>query len=216
VRLAPAAPFVPERWHGKPIVVVIACHTGDPSRAARDVARLRTFGRPIVDLIAQKPYVEQQSMFDGSQPGGMHQEWRAEFLSRLSAEVLETFRQQGAGMRSPMSQLMIFQLGGALADRDATATSFGNRDADAFFASAGCWPPAAPEHENDHAWARSAWEAIRPYSTGGNYVNAQAADDDDARLRAAYRESFERLAALKAVYDPDNLFRVNRNIPPAP
>jgi FAD/FMN-containing dehydrogenase len=111
---------------------------------------------------------------------------------------------------------MIFQLGGALADGDATATSFGNRDADAFFASAGCWPPGAPEHENDQAWVRSAWEAIRPYSTGGNYVNAQAADDDDARLRAAYRESFERLAALKAVYDPDNLFRVNRNIPPAP
>jgi FAD/FMN-containing dehydrogenase len=215
MRRAPAAPFVPERRHGKPIVVAIACHSGDPSRAGRDLAPLRAFGRPIADLITQKPYLEQQSMFDGSQPTGMHQDWKAEFLPRLSPELLETFRLQGAGMRSPMSQLMIFQLGGALADRGAAATSFGNRDADAFFASAGCWPPDAGDRENDRAWARRAWEAIRPYSTGGNYVNAQAADDDDARLRAAYRESFERLAELKAVYDPDNLFRVNRNIAPA-
>jgi FAD/FMN-containing dehydrogenase len=118
-------------------------------------------------------------------------------------------------MRSPMSQLLIFQLGGALADRDDRATAFGNRDADAFFASAGCWPPGTPDGDSDRAWVRRAWEAIRPYSTGGNYVNAQTADDDDVRLRAAYRESFERLRKVKALYDPENLFRVNRNIPPA-
>jgi FAD/FMN-containing dehydrogenase len=215
IRLAPAAPFLPERWHGKPIVAVIACHTGDPSRAADDLAPLRALRRPIADVIRLKPYVEQQSMFDATQPKGMHNYWKSEFLPRLSDELLETYRQQGAGMASPMSQLVIFQLGGALADHDATATSFGNRDADSFFAAAGCWPPSTPDYENDRGWARSAWEAIRPYSTGGNYINVQTADDDDTRLREAYRDSLERLATVKAAYDPDNLFRVNRNIAPA-
>ena len=215
IRLAPAAPFLPERWHGKPLVAVIACHTGDPSRAADDLAPLRALHRPIADVIRLKPYVEQQSMFDATQPKGMHNYLKSEFLPRLSDELLETYRQQGAGMASPMSQLVIFQLGGALADHDATATSFGNRDADSFFAAAGCWPPGTPDYENDRGWARSAWEAIRPYSTGGNYINVQTADDDDTRLREAYRDSLERLATVKAAYDPDNLFRVNRNIAPA-
>jgi FAD/FMN-containing dehydrogenase len=215
MRHAPPAPFIPERWHAKPVVAVVACHTGDRTRADRDLAPLRALRKPVADVIRQRPYVDQQSMFDGSQPPGMHQDWRSEFLPRLSDELLETFRRQGAGMRSPMSQLMIFQLGGALADYDATATSLGNRDAEAFFAAAACWRPGSPYGEDERAWARSAWDAIRPHSTGGNYVNAQAADDDEARLRAAYRENFARLAELKAVYDPDNLFRVNRNIPTA-
>jgi FAD/FMN-containing dehydrogenase len=72
-----------------------------------------------------------------------------------------------------------------------------------------------PEPKEHWAWARSAWEAIRPYSTGGNYINAQTADEDETRLNAAYRDSLGRLAQVKASYDPDNLFRVNRNIAPA-
>ena len=215
MRLAPAAPFVPERWHGRPVVVAIACHTGGRSRAADDLAPIRRFRRPVVDLIRQKPYVEQQSMFDATQPRGMHNYWKSEFLPRPSEELLETYRRQADGLRSPLSHLSIFQLGGALAERDADATAFCNRDADSFFAAAGCWPPGRPDDESDLAWARTAWAAIRPYSTGGNYVNAQTADADDGRLHEAYRHSFDRLAEIKATYDPENLFRVNRNITPA-
>ena len=215
IRLAPPAPFIPERWHGKPVVVVIACHTGDVAQADEDLAPLRNFRRPIVDLIRQKPYAEQQTMFDATQPNGMHNYWKSEFLPRLSDELLATYRAQAEGMHSPLSHLSIFQLGGALADRDADTTAFGNRDADSFFAAAGCWPVGTPDHEDDRAWARSSWEAIRHYSTGGNYVNVQTADDDDVRLHAAYRGNLERLAQIKATYDPDNFFRVNRNIAPA-
>jgi FAD/FMN-containing dehydrogenase len=154
-------------------------------------------------------------MFDATQPKGTHNYWKSEFLPRLSDELLETLRSQGDGMASPMSLVFIIQLGGALADRDETATAFDNRDADAIFASAACWDAAVAEHEADRAWARAAWEAIRPYSTGGNYINVQTADDDESRLRGAYRATLDRLAAVKATYDPDNLFRVNRNIAPA-
>jgi FAD/FMN-containing dehydrogenase len=154
-------------------------------------------------------------MFDASQPKGLHNYWKSEFLPHLSDELLETFRRQGAGMASPMSMLWILQLGGALADQDRMSTPFGNRDADAIFLAAGCWDPGVPDHEHEAAWARSAWEALRPYSTGGNYINVQTADDDDTRLRGAYRDSLDRLAKVKAAHDPDNLFRVNRNIAPA-
>ena len=114
-----------------------------------------------------------------------------------------------------MSMLWILQLGGALADYGSMDTPFGNRDADAIFAAAGCWDRDVPDHERDGAWPRSAWEALRLFSTGGNYVNLQTADADDTRLREAYRDSLDRLARIKATYDPENLFRVNRNVAPA-
>jgi FAD/FMN-containing dehydrogenase len=215
IRSAPPAAFIPECWHGRPVILVFACHTGDPARAARDLAPLRARGRPAFDAIEQKRYVDQQTIFDASQPKGMHYYWKSEFLARLSDELLETVREQGVGMASRMSMFWIIQLGGAVADHDAMATSFGNRDADAIFAATGSWPPGAPQHENDQAWARAAWEALRPYSTGASYVNLQTADADDAQLRAAYPASLERLAKVKAAYDPANLFRVNRNIAPA-
>jgi Berberine and berberine like len=108
-----------------------------------------------------------------------------------------------------------FQLGGAVADHLHTATSFGNRDAAHIFFAAGCWPPGTADAQRHRAWARSAWEAIRPYSTCGNYINVQRDDEDETRMREAYRGSLGRLGNVKAIYDPDNLFRVNRNIPPA-
>jgi FAD/FMN-containing dehydrogenase len=215
-RLAPDAPFIPERSRGKPVAIVIACHTGDSRQAVRDLALLRSAGRPVADLISRKSYLEQQTMLDGLQPDGTHNYWKSEFLPRLSDPLLETFRRQGTGMVSPMSLQFVVQLGGALGDRTADATAIGNRDAEAVFASAGCWSPADHDGEQDREWARSAWEAIRPYSTGGNYLNVQMADDDEGRLREAYQGSLDRLAAIKETYDPDNVFRVNRNIAPAP
>jgi FAD/FMN-containing dehydrogenase len=213
-RLAPPAPFVPERWHGRPVVGLIACHTGDASQAETDLAPIRGFRNPVADVISRKPYIEQQSMFDATQPKGMHQYWKSEFLPSLSDDVLDTYRQQASGIASPMSQAILFQLAGAPGDRDASATSFGNREANYIFFAAGCWPPSDADGEKHRVWARSAWEAMRPHSTGGNYINAQTADEDETRLREAYGTNLARLAEVKAAYDPDNLFRVNRNIAP--
>jgi FAD/FMN-containing dehydrogenase len=154
-------------------------------------------------------------MFDATQPKGMHPYWKSEFLPCLSDGALQAYRQQATGVTSPMSQAIMFQLAGAVADHDPSATSFASRDAAYVFFAAGCWPPDDPEAETHRAWARSAWEAIRPYSTGGNYINAQTSDEDETRVRDAYRGNLERLAEVKAAYDPDNLFRVNRNIAPA-
>jgi FAD/FMN-containing dehydrogenase len=215
MRLAPPAPFVPEAMHGKPVIALIACHTGDSQQALTDLAPIRSFGRPIADRIVRKRYAEQQSMFDATQPDGLNQYWKSEFLPGLSGGLLETYRKRATRITSPMSQATVFQLGGAALEGDATAASFANRDAAYIFLGAGTWPPGAGDDEVHREWVRSTWEAILPYSTGGNYINVQTVDEDETRLRGAYRDNLEHLARVKAIYDSDNLFRVNRNIAPA-
>jgi len=111
-----------------------------------------------------------------------------------------------------LSALLI--LAGALNEREGDDGTVGNRDARYIGGFAGTWPPGAPSDPHV-AWVRRSWERIRPYSTGGNYVNFQLAEDDTARTADAYRNNYERLRRVKAQYDPTNLFRVNRNIHPA-
>ena len=212
MRLALPSPFIPDRWHGKPVVGILACHTGKPSQAEKDLAPVRALGRPIADVIKQKRYVEQQSMLNASQPKGMHYYWKSEFLPDVSYSLLETYGKQAAAIASPISQAVIFQLGGALADHGRGDVPFGNRDASHAFFAAGGWPAEDPDGESHRAWARSTWEAIRPFSTGSNYVNWQTADEDDTRLQEAYGHNLDRLVSIKGAYDPDNLFRLNRNI----
>jgi FAD/FMN-containing dehydrogenase len=212
IRLAPPTPFVPEEWHGKPIIGVLVCHSGSDAEA--DLAAIRGVGSPIVDLVAERPYTEQQQLMDGSQPHGLNYYWKTEFLPGLTTSFLDAFREHALRLTSPLSESVLFHLSGALNDRDDDDGAVGNRDAHFVTGFAADWPPDAPG--DDHiAWAREGWERIRPFSTGGNYVNFQLAEDDHTRTADAYRRSYERLQQVKATYDPDNLFRVNRNITPA-
>jgi FAD/FMN-containing dehydrogenase len=214
MRLAPPAPFIPEQWHGKPIVAMIACHTGDLEQAARDLAPIKGFGRPIADQIVTKTYVEQQSMLDPTQPKGAHYYWKTEFIPGLSDEYLGTVRATAGEIESPMSQVFAFHLEGAVNEHAEDDGAVGNRDAAFVTGAAGAWPSNHPDGERHHAWARETWEAIRPFSTGGNYINFQTVDDDSTRIEDSYRGNYERLLRVKAEYDPENLFRVNRNLSP--
>jgi FAD/FMN-containing dehydrogenase len=212
VRLAPPAPFVPQQWHGKPIVAMQVCHSGGNAEA--DLAAVRAIGHPVVDLITERPYVGQQSMLDAMEPKALHRYWKTEFLPGLSVDFLDAFRDGALSVTSPLSQSVLFHLGGALNERAEDDGAVGNRDAQYVSGFAGTWPPGTPADPHVR-WVRDAWEAIRPFSTGGNYVNFQLAEDDGNRTADAYRGNFERLRRAKAEYDPDNLFRMNRNITPA-
>jgi FAD/FMN-containing dehydrogenase len=212
VRLAPPAPFLPQVWHGKPIAGIQVCHSGVNPEA--DLAPVRALGNPIVDLITPKPYTAVQSMLNAMEPKWLHRYWKAEFLPGLSSEFLDAFRSSALRVTSPLSQSIIFHVAGALNDRKDDDGAVGNRDAHYIGGFAATWPPGAPSDPHV-AWARDGWARIRPFSTGGNYVNFQLADDDTARTVAAYGDNYQRLQTVKATYDPDNLFRVNRNILPA-
>ena len=208
-RLAPPAPFLPPEWHGKPVVGMVVCYSGDDP--ATDLAPIRAIGDPIVDLITEKPYVAQQSMLDAGQPKGVHYYWKSEFVGSLSPELLDNYRTSAQKVTSPMSQSVIFPLAGALNERPDDDGAMGNRRAGYVVAFTGSWPPADPRADEHVAWARASWETIRPFSTG-NYVNFQVADDDTARTASAYGDNFARLQKVKAEVDPGNFFRVNRNI----
>ena len=212
VRLAPPAPFLPQQWHGKPIVGIQVCHSG--ANPAADLAPVRALGNPIVDLVSPKPYVAVQSMLNAMEPKWLHRYWKAEFFPSLSSGFLDAFRESGLRVTSPLSQSVIFHLAGALNERQDDDGAVGNRDAHYIGGFNATWPPGAPADPHV-AWARDGWERIRPFSTGGTYVNFQLAEDDSARTAAAYGTNYRRLQRVKADYDPDNLFRVNPNIPPA-
>ena len=213
VLAAPPAPFVPPELHGKPVVAMLVCHTG--ANAEADLAPIRALGEPGVDLIGPKPYAALQSMLDEMEPKGLNQYWKTEYLPGLSSEFLDAFREGGLRLTSPLSQSVIFHIAGALNERADDDGAVGNRDAKYVTGFAAVWPPDDPRGDMHVAWARESWETIRPFSTGGNYVNFQLAEDDTTRTVDAYGRNYERLQSLKAKYDPDNLFRVNRNIPPA-
>ncbi len=214
MRLAPPAPFIPEKWHGKPIVAVVACHTGDPAQAEDDLAPLKGLGHPIADLIVPKTYVEQQSMLDATQPKGANYYWKTEFIPGLSDDFLPVFVHIGSAIESPMSQMMMFHLSGAVNEHAEDDGAVGNRDAAYVTGAAGAWPAGDPDGDRYQAWVRQSWEKIKPFSTGGNYINFQTIDDDRARIESSYRANYDRLQRVKSEYDPGNLFRVNRNLAP--
>jgi FAD binding domain/Berberine and berberine like len=212
VRLAPPAPFLPQAWHGKPIAGIQICHSG--ANPGADLAPLRDLGDPIVDLTGPKPYTALQSMLNAMEPKWLHRYWKAEFFPGLSSGFLDAFRSSALRVTSPLSQSVIFHLAGALNDHEGDDGAVGNRDAHYLGGFNATWPPGAPADPHV-AWARDGWERIRPFSTGGNYINFQLADDDSTRTGAAYGSNYQRLQQVKADHDPDNLFRVNRNILPA-
>ena len=209
IRLAPPAPFLPPEVHGKLITGMVVCYSG--TDAATDLAPIRAVADPIADLIVEKPYAAQQSMLDANQPKGVHYYWKSEFVRSLSPGLLANFHASALKVTSPMSQSILFHLDGALNEQAGDDGAMGNRQAGYVTAFTGSWPPPDPRGGEHVAWVRESWETIRPFSVG-NYVNFQVADDDPARTAAAYEGNFERLQRVKAAVDPDNLFRVNRNI----
>jgi FAD/FMN-containing dehydrogenase len=209
---APPAPFVPAEWHGRRICGMAVCYTGDPARADHALAPIRSLGQPIVDLLRPQPYVELQSYLDATEPKGMHYYWKTEFAAELGDDLLAASRDLFAECPVPGAELGFLHLAGALNERDADDGAVGNRDARFAFGVNGMWQPDEPNADAYREWIRAAWQRLRPFSTGGNYVNFQTADEEEARIRATYGANFERLADIKARYDPDNLFRSNRNI----
>jgi FAD/FMN-containing dehydrogenase len=211
VRLAPPAPFLPEEWHGRPIVGLLVCHSGTDVEA--DLAPVRALSHPIAELVTEKAYTDQQSMLDGMEPKGNRYYWKTEYLAGLSNEFLDAFRESASKVTSLLSESIVIHLAGALNERADDDGAVGNRDARYMTAFAGQWSADAPDEEH-MAWVRESWQSVRPFSTGGNYLNFQTVDEAEDRLRATYGSNFNRLVEIKETYDPENLFRSNRNIRP--
>jgi FAD/FMN-containing dehydrogenase len=213
LRIAPPAPFLPTALHGQPVVGLIVCYTGSLEAADQWVRPIKDFGSPVADLIAPKPFRQHQTLLDSGSPSGRHYYWKSEYLPDLSDAAIETATSFGSRLSSPLSTVLVFQLGGAIT-RPVVDTAAPHREAAYVFNIQSSWTNAG-ETKRHVQWTRESWSAMRPFSTGGTYVNFLTADEGLERTRAAYGASWDRLAALKARYDPENLFRFNQNVQPS-
>jgi hypothetical protein len=215
LRLAPAAPFLPKEVHGKPIVGIAVCHSGSPEDGERAIRPLKEFGDPLGDIIAPKPFVVHQTLFDVAMAPGRHYYWKSEYLPEFSEAAGGVLMDHAAKITSPHSSILLFQLGGALARFGETDTPAGNRNAAYVLNVAASWEDSEQTDEQV-TWARGCWSAMQQFSTGGVNVNFLTGEEGNQRVRAAYgAANYDRLVGLKNKYDPQNMFRLNQNIPPS-
>jgi len=212
LRIAPPAPWLPKEVHGEPIAAIFVCHTGRPEDGEKLVAPIKAFGSPVADIIVRRPYAQMQSLLDATQPKGRRYYWKSEYFAALPPKLLDALVEHHGRIRSPHSALLLFQMGGALNELPADHSPVGNRDAAYVVNVAGSWEKAQDDAAN-MAWARDCWQGIRPFSTGGVYVNFLTEEEGADRIEAAYgKEILGRLAALKRKYDPDDLFRHTKQV----
>jgi FAD/FMN-containing dehydrogenase len=208
----PAAPF-PEELQGKTMCGVVWCYTGPPDQAGSTFAPIRSqFGPPALDWVGPLPHPTLQSMFDPIYPPGQQWYWKADFFNELSDEAIARHVEFGSNLPTWQSTMHLYPVDGAAGRvaRDATAWNF--RDAKWGEVIVGVSPDPA-DNVRTIAWTKAYWEALHPYSAGGAYVNMMM-EEGPGRVRASYGDNYNRLAAVKAKYDPTNFFRVNQNIAP--
>jgi FAD/FMN-containing dehydrogenase len=211
---APPAPFVPEEWHGEKICVMAVCYSGDLANVEEATAPIRALPDPVFDLLQELPYAQVQSYLDDTEPKGMHYYWKTEYAAHLSDGLLSGLEDVFATCVMPGGELGILHLAGEINTRDETDGAVGNRDARYVFGVKGMWPPGDPDADSFRRWVRDAWSQLRPFSTGRTYINFQTADEGEDRVRSTYGVNFDRLVEVKKAYDPENVFRSNRNIRP--
>jgi FAD/FMN-containing dehydrogenase len=208
------APFPEELWNQKMCGVVWAYTGANPDEA---FAPIRSqFGPPALDWVGPITHPALNSMFDGLYPPGDQWYWKADFVTEIPDEAVDihvAYAEQLPTWKSTMHLYPIDGVAGRVA-KDATAWNY--RDAKWGMVMVGVSPDPA-DNPAMIAWTRAYWAALHPYSAGGAYVNMMmdAGDEGQDRVRASYGEHYDRLARIKAKYDPNNLFRVNQNIAPA-
>lgn len=214
LRPAPAAPWLPRDMHGKPIVAILACHSGGVEEGEKAVAPIKSFGTPIGDVLVRRPYSQMQSLFDATQPKGRRYYWKSEYLPRVEPALCDKVMEHAAAIRSPHSSVILFQIGGALNTLAEEHSPVGNRGARYVVNIGGSWEQPSEDAVNT-AWARDAWKDMKRFSTGGTYINFLTEDESPERVRVAFGQGLKRLAEVKAKWDPQNVFRTNRNVAPA-
>ena len=186
------------------------CFSGDLADAAEAVAPIRALRDPVINLLGERPYTEQQSYLDATEPKGDHYYWKAGYRDELRDDFFEVWQELGAGCPIPRAQMGLLHLGGALNEHATDDGVVGNRDALYACGAIGIWEPDAPGDAYER-WIRGAWERFKPFTTGGAYINFQTADEGVEGVRAAYGANYDRLVQLKRVYDPDGMFRSIRS-----
>ncbi len=198
---------------GSAVVSLSACHIAPLDNAEAILTPLVRFGSPVATRLEKRPYLAIQSDADQRFPYGQNYYWKTHLIKELSNAAIETLIERYAAVPNSKSMIVFQQFGGAVRDIGPAETAFVNRDAEFDFIPAAVW------HDEGEAaalidWARGTWAAMKPFSSGGVYLNSLG-DEDDDRLNEAVGANEIRLREIKARYDPTNFFCLNANIKPA-
>ncbi|MEV0072213.1 FAD-binding oxidoreductase [Amycolatopsis sp. NPDC050768] len=210
--IPPAPPFPEELW-GRKACGIVWCYTGPHARADEVLEPVRSFGSPLIVGLQPMPFNVLQTAFDALYPPGLQWYWRADVTTEISDEAIAIHRRYGDLLPTGHSSMHMYPIDGAAARVAADATAFPYRD--------GGWSgvivgvdPSPDNREKITRWTKDYWTELHPTSAGGAYVNFMMEEGDD-RVKAAYRDNYERLAQVKNRYDPENLFHINQNIRPS-
>lgn len=206
-------PIFPSRLHGRSVCAVVWCHLGPPEQAQKDFAQVRDRHPPLLELVDVMPFTALQSLFDPVIPPGLQWYWKGDFVNELSDEAIEQHIEYGTRLPTMLSTMHMYPVDGLNNRIGRNDTAFSYREARWSMVVAGIDPDPA-NADKITSWAKDYWNALHPYCAGGAYVNFMM-DEGSERVRATYRDNYDRLTAVKAKYDPGNLFRVNQNIEPA-
>jgi hypothetical protein len=209
----PTGSPLPEKLHGKHGCVITWCYTGPMDKAEEVFEPIRTLGKPVLDMVAPMPYPALQSMFDQLYyPPGLQWYWKADFVKELSDEAIKIHTRFGRELPSELSTMHLYPINGAVHEVGRNETAFSYRDVTWSRVIVGVDPDPANAGRISE-WAKEYWAELHPHSAGGGYVNFMMEEGQD-RIRATYRDNYERLVEVKRRYDAQNLFHVNQNIEP--
>jgi len=212
-QIAPPLPFIPEKRHGEPLCLIVACWSGPLEQGEKALEPIRKAGPVAAELVTPMPFPALNSAFDALLPAGLQHYWKAVFAPALTDGAIAAHLQHGPKVPVVNSTTHIYPINGACHRVKADATAFAYRDAQFATVIAGMWPEPSDNAKNIQ-WVKDYYAALQPHSAAGGYVNFMA-DDDQGRVRDNYKGNYERLAQVKKKYDPSNLFHVNQNIKPA-
>ncbi|HEX6700945.1 MAG TPA: FAD-binding oxidoreductase [Gaiellaceae bacterium] len=205
----PRARSIPQELHGRPVLFLACAYFGAHAEGERLLRPLREFGAPVLDRIRPIRYVDLQHP---ATPEELHHHSKGELLRILDDRTIEAVVAAVADATAAFTIVLISQLGGAMSRVPADATCYPHRHAEHTFGIHSMWDPSG-DGERHVEWVEAVWRSALHVSAGGPYVN-QLGFEGERRIRAAYGATYERLASVKAKYDPDNVFRINQNVEP--
>jgi FAD/FMN-containing dehydrogenase len=206
-------PFLPEEWHSQPVMATVACWCGSPDKDEEITSTVAGLGDVLGQAHWRMPFPAINTLFDDLLPKGLQHYWKANVASEISEEALAVHMEHGPKVPNIESGPFFFPINGACHDVGENDTAFAHRDKAFSLVISGSWKDPADNDKNT-AWVRDYYDALRPYSDEGGYINFMSADDQD-RAPSNYGANYRRLREIKAKYDPTNLFRLNQNVLPA-
>jgi FAD/FMN-containing dehydrogenase len=211
----PVVDELPEQLRGAPYVGVAGMWAGDPAEGERATRALRELATPLLDMSGRVDYLDFQRSLDPYFPAGARRYWKALYMEGLSDAAIDTTVNWSNTRPSSETLVIIRHCGGTIGRVGAEETAFGDRSADWMLSIDSTWHDAADDEANV-AYTRAFWEASAPFSNGQAYFNFPGLfEEGDAAVRSSYGANHQRLARVKAAYDPENVFRPGQNIKPA-